>query len=75
MGSTGNRSPDPTPAGGSACLVQSTSPPWHLTSTVVFSERHPRVPTPSPRTPPWAGTGMHVLNRGGKGVRNPVDAL
>ena len=42
MGSTGNRSPDPTPAGGSACLAQSTCPPWHLTSAVVFSERHPR---------------------------------
>jgi len=34
-----------------------------------------RVPTPWPRTPPWAGTAMHVLNRGGKGVRSPVDAL
>jgi hypothetical protein len=34
-----------------------------------------RVPTPSPRTPPWAGMGVHALNRGGKGVRNPVDAL
>ena len=42
MGSTGDRSPDPTPACGSACLAQSTSPPWHLTSAVVFSERHPR---------------------------------
>jgi len=42
MGSTGGRSPDPTPASGSACLAQSTCPPWHLTSAVVFSERHPR---------------------------------
>lgn len=42
MGSTGDRSPDPTRVSGSACLPQSTCPPWHLTFTIVFSERHPR---------------------------------
>ena len=42
MGSTGTPSPDPTLAGGSACLAQSPCSPWPLTSAVVFSERHPR---------------------------------
>jgi len=73
MGSTGTPSPDPTLAGGSACLPQSPCPPWPLTSASCFLSAT-RVPTPSPRTPPRAGTGMHVLNWGGKGVRNPADA-
>lgn len=40
MGSTGDCSPDQTPPSGSVCLAQSTCPSWHLTSAVVFSERH-----------------------------------
>ena len=74
MGSTGTPSPDPTTASGSACLAQSPCPPWPLTSASCFLSAT-RVSALSPRTPSWAGTGMPALNRGGKRVRNPVDAL
>jgi hypothetical protein len=73
MGSTGTPSPDPTLAGGSACLAQPPCSPWPLTFASGFLSTT-RVLALSPRIPPWAGTGMHVLNRGGKGVHNPVDA-
>ena len=74
MGSTGDCSPGSTLPSSSVCLAPSTCPSWHLTSAILFSERHPR-PHTFAMHPAVGGTSMYVLNRGGKGVRSPVDAL